>query len=73
MILKDGSQLLWKCYLWEEAKIFEQQGKAKGLETSQDKILGEETYADPKDQALHNEHILSLSRWAALNAYDRIQ
>ena len=28
-ILEDGHQLLWKCYLREEAKILEQWGEAK--------------------------------------------
>ena len=68
IILEDGSQLLWKCYLWEEARIFEQQEKAKGLQASQDKIIDERIYADPKDQALHDEHILSLSHTKALNS-----
>ena len=39
VVLENGPQLLWKCYWREEAKILEQQGKAKGFETSQDQIL----------------------------------
>ena len=31
----------------KEAKILEQQGKAKGLEISQDHILGKGHYSDP--------------------------
>ena len=72
VILDDRPQLRFKCYFREEAKILEQQGKAKGLETSQDQILGEGTYADPQAQALYNEQILSLCHKAALNAWDRI-
>ena len=64
---------MFKCYFREEAKILEQQGKAKGLETSQDQILGEGTYADPQAQALYNEQILSLCHTATLNVWDRIQ
>ena len=33
-VLDDWPQLMWKCYFWEEAKILEQHGKAKELETS---------------------------------------
>ena len=37
---------MFKCYFKEEAKVLEQQGKAKGLETSHNQILGEGTYAE---------------------------
>ena len=37
--LENGPQLLIKYYWQEEAKILEQQGKAKGFEASQDQIL----------------------------------
>ena len=59
MILGDSTKLLWKCYWQEEAKILEQQGKTKGLETSQDQVLG---------KGIYDEHILSLCHTAALNA-----
>ena len=49
------------------------QGKAKGLETSQGQILGEDTYVESQIQALYGEEILSLCHKAALNAWDRIQ
>ena len=64
---------MFKCYFREEAKILKQQEKEKGLETSQDQILGEGTYADPQTQALYDEQILSLCHKAALNVWDRIQ
>ena len=38
--------MMFKCYFREEAKILEQQGKAKGLEISQDQILGEGHYSN---------------------------
>ena len=57
----------------QEAKILEQQGKAKGLEISQDQILGEGLYSDPQDQSLYDEYTLSICSTIALNAWDRIQ
>ena len=54
-------------------KFLEEQGKAKVLETSQDQILGEGTYADPQPQALYNEQILFLCHKEAFNAWYRIQ
>ena len=45
--LENGPRLLWKCYWREEAKILEQQGKAKGLEIFEDQILGEGHYSNP--------------------------
>ena len=64
---------MFKCDFREEAKILEQQGNAKRLKTSQDQILGEDTYADSQAQALFNEPILSLVQKEALNAWDRIK
>ena len=45
-VLDDGPQLMFKIYFREVAKILEQKGKAKGIETYQDQILGEGTSAD---------------------------
>ena len=59
---------MFKCYFKEEAKILEQEGKPKGLEISQDQILGKGTYADAQVQYLYNEQILSLFHKAVLNA-----
>ena len=64
---------MWKCYFREKAKFLEQQGKAKGFETSQDQIFGKDTYANPQTQALYDEQILSLYHKAYLNVWDRIQ
>ena len=72
-VLDDGPQLMFRIYFREEAKILEQQGKAKGLETFQDQILGEGPYADPQVQVFYDEQILSLCHKATLNALDRIQ
>ena len=52
---------------YRKTKILKQ-GKEKDLETSQEQILCESTYADPQAQALYNEQILSLGHKAALNA-----
>ena len=48
-------------------------GKSKRIEILQDQILGEGLYSDPQDQAIYDEHTLSLCSTAALNAWDRIQ
>ena len=40
--------LMFGIYFREESKNMEQQGKAKGLQISQDQILGEGPYADPQ-------------------------
>ena len=45
----------------------------KGFEASQDQILGEGYYVEPKGQTLYEEHTLSLCHTAALTALDRIQ
>ena len=68
-----GPQLRFKYYFRKEVKILEKHGKAKGLETSQDQILGEDTYADTQVQVLYNKQILFLGHKAALNAWNRIQ
>ena len=54
-------------------EILEQQGKVKGLDISQDQILGEGLYSDPQDQALYDDHTLSLCSTAPLKAWDMIQ
>ena len=46
-MMDDGPLWMFRIYFREKAKILEQ-GKAKGLETSQDQILGEGPYADPQ-------------------------
>ena len=57
----------------KKQKISEQQEKAKGFEASKDQTLDETTSVEAHDQALYDEHILSLFHTAALNAWDRIQ
>ena len=63
----------WICFLKEGARILEQQEKATGIEISLDQIIDEEVYSDPEDQALYNEHTLSLCTTAVLKAWDKIQ
>lgn len=46
-VMDDRPQLMFKCYFREELKLLEAQGKAKGLETSQNQILGEDIYVVP--------------------------
>ena len=45
-VLGNRIQMLWKCYLCKEAKILEQQGKAKGFEASKDQIFGKGHYSN---------------------------
>ena len=59
VILESGPQLLLRCFLKEEARILEQQEKAKGLEISLDQILGEGLYSDPQHQAHFDDHTVS--------------
>ena len=59
--------------LARRGKNLEQQEKAKEFESSQDKIISEGIYADPQNQALYDEDILSLCHTAILNTWDRIQ
>ena len=72
-VLENGFQLLWKFYWRKEEKILEQQGKVKGLEISQEQILGDVHYSDPQNQSLYDEHTLSLCSTAALNVWDKSQ
>ena len=51
-----------------QGRLLEQQGKTKGLESSQDQFLGEDTYVDPETQVLYDEEILSLCYKSGLNA-----
>ena len=67
-VLEHGTQLQWKSFWREEAKVLEHQGRVRGFEASQDQILGEGHYADPESQATNNERILLLCHTAALNA-----
>ena len=70
-VLELGPQLQWSTWFREEAKIIEQQSKARGL-ISQDQILGGRDYATIERQAEHDGHTLDLCRAAVLNALDRI-
>ena len=57
--------------LKEEATAIEQQTRAKGMEISQDQLLGEGDYADIQRQSLYDDHILDSCHTAALNAWYR--
>ena len=67
-VLESGLQVLWKDFFKEEAKILQQQEKAKGLEISLDQIQGEGLYSNFQDQAFCDYHTLSLCTTAALTA-----
>ena len=53
--------------------MVEQRNRARGIEISQDQLLGEGEYADIELQSLYDEHTLVLCRMAALNAWDQIE
>ncbi|ERE68429.1 putative Gag polyprotein [Cricetulus griseus] len=72
-VFENSSQIQWRAQWREEKKASELQGIKKGYEATQDKILGESIYADPQVQAGYDDHILSLCRTAALNAWDKIR
>ena len=72
-VLEAGQLMQWKSWWREEAKMIEQRNRARGIEVSQDQLLGEGEYADVELQSLYDEHTLVLCRMAALNAWDRIE
>ncbi|XP_049981111.1 endogenous retrovirus group K member 5 Gag polyprotein-like [Alexandromys fortis] len=72
-VLESGTHLRWKCLFRQEARLLEQQEKAKGSDISLDKILGEGLFSDPQEQANLDESILSICTTAALRAWDRVQ
>ncbi|XP_049981722.1 uncharacterized protein [Alexandromys fortis] len=72
-VLESGPHLKWKCLFRQEARLLEQQEKAKGSDISLDKILGEGRFSDPQEQANLDENTLSICTTAALRAWDRVQ
>ena len=66
-VLEPGPQLQWSTWFREEAKIIEQQSKARGMEISQDQILGEGDYAAVETQSSpYDGCMLALRHAAAL-------
>lgn len=63
--LDDGPSLMFGVYFREESKHMEQQIRAKGVEVSQDQILGVGAYTDPQVQTLYDDELLSLCLKAA--------
>ena len=72
-VLESGSLLHWKCLFKQEARLLDQQKRAKGTKISLDQILGKGLYSDPQKQALYDDHLLSICATAALKAWDRVQ
>ena len=66
-VLEAESLLQWKSWWREEDKTIEQGSRARGIEVSQDQLLGEGDYADIERQSLCNDHTLELCCMAALN------
>ncbi|XP_050021481.1 uncharacterized protein [Alexandromys fortis] len=59
-VLESGPHLKWKCLFRQEARLLEQQEKAKGSDISLDKILGEGLFSDPQERANLDENTLSI-------------
>lgn len=72
LILEPGPQLQWTSWFRGEAKNFEQKAKARGIDISQNQILGEGDYAALERQFQNDVHLLSFIYAAALNVWDRI-
>ncbi|ERE73838.1 Retroviral nucleocapsid protein Gag containing protein [Cricetulus griseus] len=72
-VLENSCQIEWKALLREEGKLLEQQGIKDGVDAALHKILGEGIYADQQIQAEYDNHMLSLCRKAALNAWDKVR
>ena len=65
-VLGNGQKFLWRCFFKEEARILEQNEKAKGLEIFLDQILDKGISSDLQDQTRYDDHTLSLYSTAAL-------
>ena len=72
-VLESRPLLHWKCLFKQEARLLDQQERAKGTKISLDQILGEGLYSDPQEQALYDDNLLSICATAALKAWDRVQ
>ena len=46
-VLESRPQLNWKCLFRQEARLLEDEERAKGIEISLDQILGEGLFSDP--------------------------
>ena len=53
--------------------MIEQRNRARGIEISQDQLLGEGEYADVECQSLYGEHTVALCPMAASNAWNLIE
>lgn len=67
-ILEPGPQLQWRACQKEETKAIEQFCKARGIEITQDHLLGE-----GERQSIYDAHTLVLWHAASLNSWDRIE
>ena len=64
-VSEPGSQSQWRtCFWWRVTR---------GMEISQDQLLGEGVYAIVERQSLHDGHILALCHATALTAWYRIE
>lgn len=71
--LEAGPQLQWQIWWKEEARAIEEQNRARGINISQDQLLGEGQYANLQRQLEFDDPILELCQLAALNAWDKVK
>ncbi|KAL6067262.1 hypothetical protein STEG23_006100 [Scotinomys teguina] len=72
-VLEPGAQLQWLAWLREESRVLEQQYRPRGVQISQDQLMGEGEYAAEERQITYDDQAIILCRMAALNAWDRIE
>ena len=72
-VLEAGPLIQQESWWREEAKTIEQRIRARGIEVSQDQLLGEGEYIDIERQSLYNEHTLDLCYKVALKPCDWIE
>ena len=66
--LRTWSSLQCRTWWKDQAETIEQQIRARGIDISQDQLLGEEEYVNVERQYLYDVHTRTLCHAAALNA-----
>lgn len=75
-ILKAGPHLQWIAWWQEEARVIEQWNRARGINNSQDQLLGENQYAEMQQLNLIADSLnWMITPWplAALSAWDKVE
>lgn len=66
--LEAGPQLQWRTWCKEDTRAMELQNRARGINSSQDQLLGEAQYAELQRQLEFCDHTLVLCHLTAFNA-----